>query len=110
MGLFSAIGKGFARFANDKHAENQRKKAKSVAYEKAGIRMKKASKRHTYLNGATAYKEELRKENEEKMRMEKQKELLRQQEEIRKQRERDEAQRREEARKSPRRIPHPAQG
>ena len=63
MGLFSAIGKGVARFVNDKHAENQRKKAKSVAYGKAGIRMKKASKRHTYLNGSKAYKEELRKEN-----------------------------------------------
>lgn len=46
----------------------------------------------------------LTKENEEKLRIEKQKELLRQQEEIRKQRERDEAQRREEARKRQEKI------
>ena len=64
MGLFSAFGKGLARFANDKHANYQRKKAKSVAYKKAGKRMGKASKSHKYINGSKAYKQELRKENQ----------------------------------------------
>ena len=63
MGLFSAIGKGIARLANDKYAENRRKKAKKVAFENAGERMKNASKHHTYINGSKTFKEELRKEN-----------------------------------------------
>ena len=63
MSLFSALGKGIARFANDKRAENQRKKAKKIARKKTGKRIKKAKKSHKYINGSKAYRAELRKEN-----------------------------------------------
>ena len=72
------------------------------------IRQENYQRQHQKVN---AHDDELlRKENEEKLRMErqkqeeKQKEFLRKQEEIMKQRERDEAQRREEARKRQEKI------
>ena len=64
MGLFSAIGKAIARYANDKHTERQRKKAPDTAYKKAGKKMSKARKKGTYINGSATYKQELRKENQ----------------------------------------------
>ena len=62
MSLFSAIGKGIARSINDKHAENQRKKAKEVAYKKTGKTLRKASKHGEYVNGSATYKKKLAEE------------------------------------------------
>ena len=62
MSLFSAIGKGIARRLNDKHADNQRKKAKEVAYKKAGKDMKSSNKRGKYINGSATYKKKLAEE------------------------------------------------
>ena len=61
MSFISAIGKGVARAINHGVANNQRKNAKKVAYNNVGERMKKAKKKGTYINGAEAYKRELRK-------------------------------------------------
>ena len=63
MSLFSAIGKGLARHANDKHAEHQRKKAKKNAYKKTGKEMDRANKNGKYINGSQTYKNNLNEEN-----------------------------------------------
>lgn len=61
MSLLSALGKGVARAINHSVADNRRKKAQKVAYNTVGEKMKKAKKKGTYINGAEAYKRELRK-------------------------------------------------
>ena len=63
MSLLSAFGKLFARAANDKHADHQRKKAKKVAFKKTGKKMKKANKRNKHIDGSKTFKSELRKEH-----------------------------------------------
>lgn len=63
MGFISSIGKGVLRSINDKHADNQHEKAKDVAYEKVGKRMRNAKKKGYRIDGSKAYRQELRKEH-----------------------------------------------
>ena len=63
MGLFSALGKRVLRYANDKNAERQRKKAKDVAFSNTREKLEEAKETGFYISGKKTYKAELAKEN-----------------------------------------------
>lgn len=56
MGILSAIAKYIARTLNDKHYNSTVCKAGNNAYKKTGVKIKKAKKRGSFIDGKGEYK------------------------------------------------------